>query len=163
MRPLLSAPDLPAGDLPSVLPENLHLSTFLLQTQLLQHGGRLWPTGVCSGCDLRSSGSDLCGSGLCSPGSGSGSDVRSSCLRSAGSGHLCGSGSGPVRSGSDLCGSRLRSSGSGDLRGPGSGPLRSGSDLCGSCLRSSGSGSGQVLRRSGCGEVLRCRLQARLR
>jgi hypothetical protein len=142
----LSAPDLPTGDLPAEWLQNLHVSTSLLQTQFL------WTVAVrrrlCSQVCGSGSGSDLCGSGSDVRCSGSGSDVCGTCP------HVRRSGSHVRRSGSDLCGS-----------GPHMCRSRSGEVLCASCSRSC---SGQVLRRSRPGEVLRYglvlqhRLQQRL-
>lgn len=120
------------------MPESLHVSTVLLQTQLL------WTVAVwrrlCS--EVCGSGSDVCGSRP---------HVRGS--RS----DLCGSGSGP-----HVCGTcpHVRRSGS-DLCGPGSDVCGSGPHVCGSrsgevlCSSCSRPGSGQVLRCSCRREVLR--------
>lgn len=120
---------LPAGDLQTDLPENLHVSTFLLQTQ------RLLQRRTCE---------------LCSQVRGAGPRF----VRSSGCGPLCRSGSCDVRSSGS---GPLRRPGPCDVRRSGSGPLRT---RTGSDVRCTGSraGSGQVLRCSGCRQVLRHRM-----
>ena len=139
---------LPACHLQADVPQDLQLPTFVRQAHVLHRCSQLCTEVRGPGsCELRSSGR----------------------LRSSGSCDMCGSGSGSVcRSGSGLVrrSRGVRCSGSCDVCGSGSGEVRrSGSGhVCCSCsdvLRSPGPGSrpGQVLRRSGAGQVLRHRLQ----
>jgi hypothetical protein len=125
---------LPAGDLPTVMPESLHLSESLLQTQLLHD--RLRSQGLLPGPrDVRGSGSGhVCGSGLCS-----------------GSRHVCGTGASLCTGSYHVCGPRAcHMCGSGSCHLLCTGPSQ--------VLRP-GSGPGQVLRLPGSGQVLRHRLQ----
>lgn len=136
---------LPTGDLPSGMPESLHVSEVLLQAQLLH--AELRPEGVCSGVCCSGSGHMRRACSVCS-------GVRS------GSSHVRSAGSGLCASSCDLRGSRSRGllPGSCHMRGSGSGSLLPGPrDLCGS-----GSSSGQVLRYALPGQVLRHRLQDRM-
>jgi len=136
MRTLLSDPKLlqPRCDLQTELPQDLHVSAFLLQAQrLLQRGT---DEHLCS--EVRGSRSDVCGPR-------SGSDLCGACpdVCSCSGSDLCGSGS---RSRSDVCGACSDLCGSGSevrTAGPGSRP-------------------GQVLRRARCGEVLRHGLREEL-
>jgi len=150
VRTLLSGAKLPAGDLQTDLPQDLHVSTFLLQAgRLLQRRShelmRSEVRGARSGSDVRGSGSHLCGSDLCS-----GPGPRS---------HVCGSDL-CTGSGSDLCGSDLCAGSRSHVCGSGSDVCGSGSEMCSAA--SPGSCPGQVLRSSRSGEVLRYGLREEL-